>query len=69
MRERGALEEGDAVREYKAMHDEDILSSWLREDGKEKEEKTATVSDESEEGRSKKRKREEEKEENKTGEC
>ena len=35
LRERGALpkEEGDAVREYMAMHEENVLSSWLREDG------------------------------------
>ena len=40
LRERGALpkEEGDVTREYKAMHAENILSSWLREDGKEREE-------------------------------
>ena len=31
-------EEGDVIREYWAMHED--LSSWLREDGKEKEEKT-----------------------------
>ena len=30
LRERG--EEGDAVREYKAMHEENFWSSWLRED-------------------------------------
>ena len=24
--------EGDIVREYKAMHEENFLSSWLRED-------------------------------------
>ena len=31
-------EEGDAVRGYKAMHDENVLSSWLRSDltGKER---------------------------------
>ena len=30
MRERGALpkEDGDAIREYKAMHEEKFLSSW-----------------------------------------
>ena len=30
----GALskEEGDNVREYKAMHEDNILSRWLRED-------------------------------------
>ena len=32
--DRGALpkEEGDLIRECKAMHEEDFLSSWLRED-------------------------------------
>ena len=32
--DRGALseEEGNSVREYKAMHKENILSRWLRED-------------------------------------
>ena len=25
---------GDTIREYKAMHEENFLSSWLREDGK-----------------------------------
>ena len=35
---RGELpkEKGDAVREYKAMHEENFLSSWLREDWREK---------------------------------
>ena len=39
LRERGEFpkEEGDAVREYKAMHEENFCSSWLREDGKVKE--------------------------------
>ena len=34
LRERGAMpkEEGDVIREYNAMHDENFLSSWLRED-------------------------------------
>ena len=34
MKERGELpyEEGDAVREYNAMHEEDFWSSCLRED-------------------------------------
>ena len=38
LQDRGALprEEGDAIREYKAMHEENILNSWLREDGKSK---------------------------------
>ena len=41
MWERGALpkEEGDAIRDYKAMHEEKFLSGWLREDGREKERK------------------------------
>ena len=38
LRERGVMpkEEVDAVRKYKAMHDEKFLGSWLREDGREK---------------------------------
>ena len=38
LRERGALpkEEGDAITEYKAMHEENFLSSWLREDGRDR---------------------------------
>ena len=38
LRERGALrkEEGDVIREYKAMHEETFLSIWLREDGERK---------------------------------
>ena len=40
MKERGELlkEEGDVVREYKAMHEDDFWSSWLREDEKSEEE-------------------------------
>ena len=36
LRERGALprEEGDAIGKYKATHEENVLSSWLREDGR-----------------------------------
>ena len=69
LRERGELpkEEGDAVREYKAMHEENFLSSWLREDVKGKEERTGKVCEQSEEERGEKRNREEEKEENETG--
>ena len=46
LRERGELpkEEGDAVREYKATHEENVLSSWLREDGRVKEERTVEMS-------------------------
>ena len=41
LRERRTLrkEEGDATREYQAMNEENFLCSWLREDGKEKEER------------------------------
>ena len=69
LRERGALpkEEGDVIGEYKAMHEEKFLSSWLREDGKKREEKKLEMGKENEEERSKKRRREEEKEENDTG--
>ena len=40
VKERGALpnEEGDEVREYKALHEEDFWSSWLWEDERGKEE-------------------------------
>ena len=33
LQDRGEMpnEEGDAVREYKAVHEESFLSSWLRE--------------------------------------
>ena len=31
-------EEGDAITEYKGMQEEHFLSSWLKEDGKEKQE-------------------------------
>ena len=30
-------EEGHVIREYKAVHEDNFLSSWLREDVKEKE--------------------------------
>ena len=30
-------EEGDVIREHKAVHEENFLSSWLREEGKVKE--------------------------------
>ena len=34
LEDRGALptENGNQLREYKAVHGEDLLSSWLRED-------------------------------------
>ena len=59
-------EEGDAVREYKATHEENFLSSWLREDEREEKERTAKFSENSEEERGEKKKREEEKQENET---
>ena len=67
MKERGELpnEEGDVVREYKAMQEEDFWSSWLREDEKSKEERKAEAEGKREE-EGEKRKREEEKEENET---
>ena len=33
------IEEGDVVREFQAMHEEDFWSSWVREDEKSKEER------------------------------
>ena len=65
MKERGELpnEEGDVVRENKAMHKEDFWSSWLREDEKSKEERKAEAEGKGEE-EGEKRKREEEKEKN-----
>ena len=68
MKERGELpnEVGDAVREYKAIHEENFWSSWLRKEERGKEEKTARA-EKKEEERGEKRKREEEKAENETG--
>ena len=69
LRDRGALpkEEGDVIGEYKAMHEENCLSSWLREDGKEKEEKLRKQARRPKKRGAKKRRREEEEEENETG--
>ena len=65
LQDRGALpEEDDVTTEYKAMHEENFLSSWLREDEKNKEERIMEVEKETREGTGKKRIREEEKEEN-----
>ena len=68
LRERGALpkEEGDVVREYKAMHEENVLSSWLREDGERNGERMLKISNDNEEERGEKRRREGEKKENET---
>ena len=43
MKERRELpnEEGDAVKEHKAMHEEDFWSSWLKEEERGKEERMA----------------------------
>ena len=49
------------------MHEENFLSSWSREDGREREEGTVQMGNESKEERGEKRRREGEKEENKTG--
>ena len=45
LQDRGALsrEEGDAIREYEAMHEENFLNSWLREDGKGKTKREVEV--------------------------
>ena len=46
---RGVLhkEEGDLVREHKAMHEENLLGSWLREDVERKAEEREKVNRES----------------------
>ena len=36
--ERYPKEDGDLLREYKAMHEENFLNSWLREDTEDKAE-------------------------------
>ena len=55
-------EEGDAVREYKAMHEENFVGSWLREDGKSKTREDIEVREDV----GKKGKRDREKEEDET---
>ena len=64
MKERGELpnEEGDVVKESKAMHEEDFWSSWPREDERGKEERMAKA-ERNDEEKGETRKREEEKEE------
>ena len=51
LEDRGLLpkEEGDIVREFKAMHEENFLSSWLREDVEGKEERKTKFNMETEE--------------------
>ena len=67
LQDRGTLpkEEGDVVREYKAMYEENFLSNWLREVGEDKKTKME-VDRETKEEVSGKRTREDEKEENDT---
>ena len=69
LQDRGELpkEEGDVIREYKSMHEEHVLSRWLGEDGREKEERIMKIGKEIKEEMGKKRRREEEKEEDETG--
>ena len=59
-------EEGDVIREFQATPEENSLSSWLREDGKNKEEIIGEVGKETEEETGEKRISEEEREENET---
>ena len=61
-----AQEEGDIVREYKAMHEENFLSSWLRKEQEDKKGRKMEADRETKEDMGKKRTREEEKEENET---
>ena len=59
MREREALpkEEGDAVRENKAMHEENFWINWLREDEKSKEERKVEAEEKLKGKRGKERRR------------
>ena len=68
MKERGELpnEGGDVVREYKAMHEEDFWSSWLRVDEKSKGRKKKLKLWEKEEKRVKSGKEKRRKKENET---
>lgn len=63
LQDRGALpkEEGDVIREYKAIHEENFLDSWLREDVEGKEEGKKKVDKDTKEEVSRKREREGEK--------
>ena len=67
VKESGELpnETGDAVREYKATHEQNFCSNWLRENERGKEERMATA-ETNEDERGVKRTREEEQEENET---
>ena len=67
LQDRGTLpkEECDVIREYQAMHEENFVSSWLREDGKDKKE-TWRYTGDFKKNMGKKKISEEEKEENET---
>ena len=63
-------EEGDDIREYEAMHEENVQRSWLRKDGEDKRGRRMEAERQTREEMGKQRTREEEKEENETGgEC
>ena len=68
LQDRSALpkEGSDVIREYKAMHEENFLSSWLREDVEGTAERKKKVDKETREEVSRKRKREGEKGEDET---
>ena len=53
LEDRGALpkEDGDLLREYQAMHEENFLSSWLREDMEREEEERKRLNEEAGRGR------------------
>ena len=65
LQDRGTLpeQEGDVIREFKAMHEDNFLRSWLREDEKDKKERHMEVDREMKEEMGEKRVSEEEKEE------
>ena len=60
LQDRGALpkEESDVIGEYKALHEEIFLRCWLREEGKDKEERNMEIDKETKEEASKQRMRE-----------
>ena len=68
LQDKGALhkEDGDVTKEYKSMHEENFLSSWLRKDEEDKKERTMEVDRETKEEMGKKWIRDEEKGENET---
>ena len=51
-------EDGDLLREYQALHEENFLSSWLREDVEGKEEERARLNEEAKQEESRSGKRE-----------